>query len=218
MENKTEEIYIVLVKANTILGRITRKLFHYEYTHIAISLDKELKNFITFSRRKHYTPFDCGYMVEDINCYAYGRNKKVKCKIFKLQITKEKKKEIKQFINKVSKDKEYIFNFYSMLTMPMIHGFQIYKSHNCMSFVSKIIELTNEIEFTKKYYQYNIQEIDHLLSNYQIDEKYFYKEKEDNKEYMKIRGLLWNTILFLLLNGKLCYRICMKRKQIKEEW
>ncbi len=217
MENKKENIYIILVRANTIIGKITRKLFHYEYTHIAVSFNNNLKKLMTFSRRKHYTPFDCGYMVENINCYAYGKNKNVKCKIFKIPITKENKTEIEKYINKISKDNDYIFNFYSMITMPIVHGIRIYKAHNCMSFTSKVLALTKEIELKKEYYQYNIQEIDHLLSDYYEEEKLFFKEKEDNKDYMKIRGLLWNTILFLRLNIRLLYRIVFKGSKIKDE-
>ena len=214
---RSENIYIVLVRANTLMGRITRKLFQYDYTHVAISLEKDLDRLITFSRRRHYTPFDCGYMIENINCYAYGKNKNVKLKIFKVPVRKDSKQEIEKYIDMVSKDKSYTFNFYSMLTMPIVHGFRIYKAHNCMSFVSKILKLSKEIEFNKEYYKYNIQDIDILLSDYLVEESFFSKEGEDDKNYMSMRGILWNIVLFLLLNIKLLYRIIFKRRKMREE-
>ena len=138
-KDNQDYIYIVLVKAMTGLGRFVRKFSKYEYTHIAVSLDDKLEDFITFSRRKHYSPFDAGFMYESIDCYAYGNYKKVKLKIFKVPVNN--KKEIIHYIEDVSKDNSYIFNLYSMMTMSLFHGFKIYKAHNCMSFVAKILEL-----------------------------------------------------------------------------
>ena len=65
-----------------------------------------------------------------------------------------------EYINKVSNDSSYIFNFYSMITMSICHGFKVYKAHNCMSFVSEIIELSEAVNMSKPYYKYNIKEID----------------------------------------------------------
>ena len=60
----TEEtyVYVVLVKALTGLGKFSRKINKYEYTHIAVSLKQEMEDFDTFSRRSHYTPFNAGIM------------------------------------------------------------------------------------------------------------------------------------------------------------
>ena len=60
--NNQDYIYIVLVKAMTGLGKFARKFSKYEYTHIAVCLNDKLDDFITFSRKKHYTPFDSGFM------------------------------------------------------------------------------------------------------------------------------------------------------------
>ena len=56
--------------------------------------------------------------------------------------------------NIINNDNEYIFNLYSMATMSLFHGFRIYKAHNCMSFVSKILKLSKSVNMTKKYYKY----------------------------------------------------------------
>ena len=56
-----KDIYIVLIKAHTGLGSIARRLTGYPYTHIAVSLDRSMTDFISYSRRYHYIPFDAGY-------------------------------------------------------------------------------------------------------------------------------------------------------------
>ena len=210
MNKKEDNIYVVLIKALTGLGKFSRRLNKYEYTHIAVSLNEEMKDFITFSRKLHYAPFQAGFMHEKVEHYAFGNYKKVKVKIFKVPV--ENMRKIKSYAEKVEKDEEYIFNLYSMLTMPLLHGFRIYKAHNCMSFVGKIIELTDAVKMDKEYYKYNIEEMDRLL------EPYFYKETElekttDDKDYMRKVGFLSNMRQFAGLNGKLMYRMMFKRKQ-----
>lgn len=209
MENN--EIYVVLVKANTGIGKFARIFSKYEYTHIAVSFDAKLDRFITFSRKKHYSPFDSGFMYETLDCYAFAKNESVKLKIFRLPVEKQRLLKIKDYIKSIENDKDYIFNLYSMATMPILHGFRIYKAHNCMSFVSKIIELSNVVHLEKKYYRYNIQEIDKLLSNYKYEEKDYYRKEIINKEYMNKVSIFKNIRLFLTLNFKLIYRLIFKR-------
>ena len=113
-------------------------------------------------------------------------------------------------------DKNYIFNLYSMVTMIIFHGFKIYKAHNCMSFVSKIIELSNTVNMEKKYYKYNIKELDLLLKEYKYEEKEFIRGNNINKEYMNKVGIFKNIKLFVSLNCKLLYRLVVKRNDYYE--
>ena len=215
--NKQDYIYIVLVKAMTGLGKFARKFSKYEYTHIAVCLNDKLDDFITFSRKKHFAPFDSGFMHETMDCYAYGNNQKIKLKIFKVPVNKDNKENIIKYISKIENDKDYTFNLYSMATMSLFHGFRIYKTHNCMSFTSKIIELSNAVSMAKKYYKYNIKELDKLLSDYKYKEDYFYKTKIEKKNYMDKVSFVSNIYMFFKLNRKLLYRIISKRGLIKYE-
>lgn len=213
---KNKNIFIVLVKAHTGLGKFARFFSKYEYTHIAVCLDNKLNDFITFSRKKHYSPFESGFMHEYIDYYAFGKNKSVKLKIFKIPVNNDVYKNIKSYINKIENDKEYIFNIYSMATMSIFHGFKIYKAHNCMSFVSKIIELSNKVTMEKKYYKYNIKELDLLLKEYKYEEKEFIRDNNINKEYMEKVGIFKNIKYFVSLNCKLLYRLITKRNDYYE--
>lgn len=215
LKDNDKNIYIVLIKALTGLGKFSRKLQKYKYTHIAVCLDNKLEDFITFSRKKHYSPFNAGFMHEKVEHYAFGKHKKVKVKIFKLPVTTKNYKIIEKYIKEIESDKDYIFNLYSMITMPIFHGIKIYKAHNCMSFTSKIIELSNCISLSREYYKYDIKEIDELLNNYLDKETFLEKSKEDT-DYMSRVGIIKNIKSFFVLNGKLIYRIIFKRKKYME--
>ena len=211
-KTKDEYIYVVLVKALTGLGGFARKLSGYEYTHIAVACDRRKNDFITFSRRAHHTPFDAGFMHEKAEYYAFGKQKRVKIKMFAVPVTPEAKQNIKEYIESIAGDEEYIFNIYSMVTMPILHGFRIYKAHNCMSFTAKILELSGAVPMQKPYYRYNIREMDILLQEFFLKEGYLYKRKESSS-YMENPGLIYNGVKFLELNGKLIYRLLFKRNR-----
>ena len=208
--NDNQYIYVVLIKALTGLGGVARRFTKYDYTHIAVTYDLKANDFITFSRRKHYVPFDAGFMHEKIEHYAFGDHKRVKVKVFAIPLSEATSAGIQKYIKNIEEDQEYIFNLYSMITMPLVHGFRIYKVHNCMSFVAKIIELTKKVHMSKPYYKYNIKEMDELLQKYYWKEGYMYKEKDD-KEYMNNPGLILKCKRFIELNGKLLYRMILKQ-------
>ena len=136
-------------------------------------------------------------MHETLDCYAFGNHECVKLKVFKIPTSQ--KEDIKDYIKIIEDDEDYIFNIYSMATMPLLHGFLISKAHNCMSFVSKIVELAN-VPLSKPFYKYSIKDMDILLKDYLYKEDYFYKTKEETPHYMDHVSIFHNIGMFLSLN------------------
>lgn len=157
-------IYVVLVRAYTGIAFIARRVMSYEYSHIAVCFEEPLRDFVTFSRRHHYTPWNCGFMHETMESYVFGRHDNVKFKVFKVPLEEKNLEQIHEFVDEIEQDGKYRFNILSMVTMPVIHGIKIKHAHNCMSFVGKILELSGTVQMEKPYYRYNIQEMDELLT------------------------------------------------------
>lgn len=203
-------IYVVLIQAHTGLGKIGRKITNYKYTHVAICLDESLTDFISFSRRKHYNPFNAGFMHEKRCHYAFGKYRDFGCKVFRVPVLEKNYRKILRFIQKCEQDKEYLFNLYSMLTMPFLHGLPIYKAYNCMSFTGRILKLSGSIPMDRPYYRYSILQMDELLQPYFYMEGRLEKAEEDCAYMEKREGrkLLYDG---MALNGKLIKRMFQKR-------
>ncbi len=213
-DTKNEKyIYVVLVKANTGLGKVARLVTDYEYTHTAICLDDKFEEFITFSRRKHFKPFDAGFTVEKLSHYAFGNNESVKLKIFRLPTTNKRYKLILAEILRIKEDPSYTFNFYSMLTMSLLHGLKIDKALNCMSFVAGIVKMTGCVKMNRPYYKYSIEELDYLLTDFFYEEKEFFRENEESDGYMDKTMLVENVTDFATLNLKLLRRIASGKRR-----
>ncbi|MCR5205118.1 MAG: hypothetical protein K6E47_08665 [Lachnospiraceae bacterium] len=179
-----KHIYIVLIESYTGLGKLLKKFTGYRYEHIAVSLDKSLTEFYSFSRKQHHHPFAAGFMKECRDYYAFEEYQKFYSKIFSIPVTEEKYDEIRSFIDRLLEDDEQIFNLFAMLTTPIIHGFRLYKAHNCMDFTAKVIEMSG-VKLDKPYYKYDIPDIEKLLVGYQYPMKEGYVKRIDSDEYEK---------------------------------
>ncbi|NLL30406.1 MAG: hypothetical protein GX258_05050, partial [Clostridiales bacterium] len=67
-------LYIVLTRTNTVISNLIHIVTNDQYTHAAISLDKELNNMYSFARRNTYNPFVGRFRREDINEGVYKFN------------------------------------------------------------------------------------------------------------------------------------------------
>ncbi len=180
-----KDIYIVLIKAHTGLGGAARWLTGYPYTHIAVSLDGSLRDFISFSRRYHNFPFEAGFTHEYRDYYAFGDHADFGAKVFKLNVGEQAYRKILAFIDEREKG-GYLFNLFSMATMPLLHGFRIAGAENCMSFTAQIIELSGVTELKKPYWKYSIKDMDELLSAYLFFEGKITKRPTDqHPDYME---------------------------------
>lgn len=176
-------IYIALIKAHTGLGTVGRLVTGFEYTHAAVCLDNSFNEFITFSRRRHYLPFDAGFMRETRGCYAFGRHKSFKAKIYRIPVTDTRLAAVTRYIDECERG-GCVFNLLSMATMPLLHGLEIYKAENCMSFCAEIARLAG-VRLTKPCYKYNIPELDRLLGAYPCYEGMLKKNAADQpRNYM----------------------------------
>lgn len=205
-------IYIVLIKAHTGLGSFARRLTGYPYTHIAVSLDTTMTDFISFSRRYHSFPFNAGFTHEYRDYYAFGEHRSFRAKVFRLPVKESAYEDILAFINEREKG-GYLFNLYSMATMPLLGGFPIVGAENCMSFTAKIIGLSNCVILEKPYYRYSIKDMDALLSDYTMFEGRIKKREQDSHpDYMKPFSLLTYLRDMARLLPPLTKRLLLKRR------
>lgn len=176
------KIYVVLIKAHTGLGSIARKIKKFEYTHVAVCFDNSFTDFYSFSRKHHFLPADSGFMIEKRDFYAFGEHKNFKTKIFEIEVPEDNYQSIKNFVEECQKDSQMMFNVFSMIFWPV----EIYKSHNCMTFTAKILELSGVVQLKKDYYKMRLKDIDESLNEFVYSEGYLDRfDSDEYEEYMR---------------------------------
>ena len=159
-------MYIVLIRAHTGLGAFARRITRYPYTHIAVTFDRSMTDFISFSRRYHFFPFESGITHEYRHYYAFGKHRDFKAKIFELNVDEEHLEKVRAYISECENDRRMRFNLFSMATMPLIGGFRIPHTENCMSFTSRCIELSGCVPMERPFWRYSIKDMDGLLTEH----------------------------------------------------
>ena len=211
-------IYVVLIESYTGLGKILKKFTGYRYEHIAVSLDKSLTEFYSFSRKQHHHPFKAGFMKEYRDYYAFEEYQKFYSKIFAIPVTEEKYDEICGFIERLTEDDEQIFNLFAMLTTPIIHGFRIYKAHNCMDFTARVIEMAG-VELEKPFYKYDIPDIEKLLEGYPMKEGYVKRiDSDEYEKYVEKSNFVTGVFEFLHAVKTLTVRLITKKPEEDKEF
>ena len=136
-----KKIYIILTYTGTILSKIVKIYTRKEYSHVSISLNEDLTKMYSFGRLNPYNPFIGGFVHEGIDRGTFKRFKKTKTKIYSLEITEEKYKNIEKIIKNIQKKKNlYKFNLIGLIALTLNVKIKREKYFYCAEFVKYVLE------------------------------------------------------------------------------
>lgn len=136
-----KKIYLILTRTGTILSNIILTYTRGNFSHVSISLDKELNQMYSFGRLNAYNPFIGGFVHEGINRGTFKRFKKTDACIYSLEITEEEYKKIKENIQEIKKSKEsYKFNLIGLFAVCISKKVEQEQSFYCAEFVKYVLE------------------------------------------------------------------------------
>lgn len=221
-----KNLYVILPQSETLVAAIARKLTKYPYSHVTLSLDDNLEVFYSFSRLRNDSPLISGFAKEYRSHLASKQGVKLKCKIFKIPITKKEYDKINKFIKENEEDKELLFNYLSMATLTILKGFEVHKTQNCCGFVAQALELTSKIKLDKPYYKYLPEDFDNMLSkdylffegeldtkdNYGKDDHYF--DKTNFKDKLLISTYLMKETFYRLIFKKVSKKYNPRKREL----
>lgn len=131
-----KKIYIVLTHTGTVLSQVIKKYTNDEFSHVSISLDRELRKMYSFGRLNPRNPFIGGFVHEGINHGTFKRFKKTQTAIYSLLITDEQYKKIENVINYMKENKDnYNFNVIGLFAVAVHKKITSNKSFYCAEFV-----------------------------------------------------------------------------------
>ena len=145
MRNSSNNLYIILSATPLKMGKFIRKVTKYQYNHVSISIDNELKE-------------------------SSLRYKDSVVNIYRIEISNKNYNKLKKHFNSLWKDKNnYVYNMYSAGLYIVKKKVKLKKAYTCIEFVTNILENYTKIEIdNNKFYQ--VKDIEKLLKD-----KNFYK-------------------------------------------
>lgn len=136
-----KQVYLVLSYTGTILSKIVRFYTKKEYSHVSISLDKDLKKMYSFGRLNPYNAFIGGFVHESLDEGTFKRFYKTETTIYEVDITDEQYEKLLKLITYFEKKKElFKFNILGLFAVPFNIKVKRKRSFYCAEFVKYALE------------------------------------------------------------------------------
>lgn len=136
-----KEIYIILSHSGTLLSRMVKLYTHKKYSHVSISLDKDINIMYSFGRLKAYNPFIGGFVQESARFGTFKRFKNAIARIYAMKVTDEQYRQIQ--IN-IEYFKEYgalyKFNMLGLISVVFNKKLNRDRCFYCAEFVKYLME------------------------------------------------------------------------------
>lgn len=157
-------VYIVATYTGTVLARAIRRVSHTPYSHISISLNKDLKPMYAFGRIHPRTPLFAGLVEENINEGLYAIKKNTQCRVYKLNVSDKQYQLIeKNLFNKWENRKSLKYDAAGLALLAINRPKVRENKYVCSNFVSHILEESGVNIFSKPYYE--VQPIDFIYNS-----------------------------------------------------
>lgn len=142
-----KKIYIILTYTGTILSRIVKIYTRKEYSHVSISLDRDLNQMYSFGRLNPYNPFIGGFVHEGVDRGTFKRFKNTKTKIYSMEIDEEKYERLEEIIENIQQKKKlYKFNVIGLIAVALNVRIKREKCFYCAEFVKYVLEQSEVVE------------------------------------------------------------------------
>lgn len=112
MVMQTEKIYVAVTKTGTILSRLVHLITRDPYTHVSVSLHRDLRDMHSFGRINPRNPVHGGFVRESPRTGTFKRFPKTDAVVFELTVPAETYAAMKAELDDMyERRKEYHYNY-----------------------------------------------------------------------------------------------------------
>lgn len=136
-----KNIYLVLAHTGTLVSQIIKKYTNDEFSHVSLSLDRELNHMYSFGRLNPYNPLWGGFVQEYIDKGTFKRFYNTQVTIYSLEVTDRQYKKLEKIIERFEKNKKkYNFNIIGMFAVGFNQKIGDDYSFYCAEFVKYLLK------------------------------------------------------------------------------
>lgn len=146
-----KKIYILLMHTNTRPSQFVKLMTGYEYSHVAISLDKQCDVIYSFGRKKLHSILDGGFSIERKNGEFFKRFDKTKCKIYELEVDETQYAEVEKIIEDMKDNiNMYKYDFIGIALRFFYIPITFKNRYVCSYFIAHLLEKAQIYNFDKQ--------------------------------------------------------------------
>lgn len=145
-----KKIYILLMHTNTIPSKLVKLFTKYEYSHVAISLDRDCYKTYSFGRRSLYNILNGGLSIQKKDGDFFKRFNKTVCKIYELEVTDKQYEDVKQILKNMEENiDDYKYDFLGIVPRFFKIPIAFENRFVCSYFVAYVLQRANICNFSK---------------------------------------------------------------------
>lgn len=138
MEN-SRRLYLMISCTNTRMGNLIRFFTRYKYNHVSLSIDKNLRNFVSFARFVQDAPLYGGLVNEPLERFLHG-GKDSNVKIFEVDISAEKYEKLqKLFAMADNPECGLLYNYFDALATTVGVPIRIPGAYTCLGLARAVL-------------------------------------------------------------------------------
>jgi len=159
---KNQKIYLLIMHTNTKWSRFIRFFTRFEYSHVAISFDKNCDYIYSFGRKRPNTIIG-GFTKEYKHGEFFSIYSKTKCKIYEVNVTKKQYKRLYKIIDSMCKNKnKYKYDYVGVIVRWFKIPLRFKNRYVCSYFVASILKEAKIYDFNKKSYYVEPRDFDNM--------------------------------------------------------
>ena len=146
-----KKIYLIQMDTKTIPSKLISLCTLYNYSHVAISFNKNCDYIYSFGRRGVYSILNGGFTMESKNGAFFKRFKNTKCRIYEIEVTNEQYYSLIRIIKYMKKNSDvYGYDYLGIILRYLRIPITFKNKYVCSYFVAELLENANIYTFDKK--------------------------------------------------------------------
>lgn len=149
-KQSTKEIYILLLRSQSLFSRVIHIATKEEYTHVSIGMGNGCMQFYSFARRYTNLPLPAGFVQENLDSGLMAKSKSAPCALYRITIPAGAYFSLRRKLKKML-PKQKRFQYSVLGTLFCFFGIE-YKRENkyfCFQFVAETLNEAGVIKLTK---------------------------------------------------------------------
>jgi hypothetical protein len=136
-----KKVYILLTYTGTFPSKLIKLYTKKTFSHVSISLDKDLTELYSFGRKYLRFPFIGGFIQENPSIGVFALYPDTLCRLYEIPVSKRQYTKIKQEIEKFKSQKsKYSYNFIGLAGLMLNRRIVVKDRYFCSQFVAKVLE------------------------------------------------------------------------------
>lgn len=145
-----KSVYLLLSRSSTCFSRLVHLVTRDEFTHISLSLDRELAQVYSFARRTPYFYFPAGLVEERLDRGIYLKNSDAPCALYELPLPEEVFSRVEtRLVEMLSHAEDYRYSVLGLVFLELDIAHERARHYFCSQFVGSLLQESGALALPK---------------------------------------------------------------------